>query len=133
MWKTLLVVGCATGSLLLTACAQLTVQRTDNKVTVNASGSVLMYSMEDVIDRAHSARDLACMGRAAKLTGNRNAAGEIRLFTKLEEFESAFESVKNLAEHGKGVLDIFGSHSYNVVLDCDPEMGTAKGKQEPAR
>ncbi len=37
---------------------------------------------------------------------------------KVDEFKELVESLKELAEEGKGLLNLFGTHTYTVTLDC---------------
>lgn len=126
--------------ILSTACAPVTVERTGSTVAVKATGSALTEKVEDVIDRAHAAWKHAC----GDLDGDRFAELE-RLVAALDDRVTMLESKKGIlpphrqrslwqrssldllnslgratevAKGVKGLIDVFGSHSYSVTVDC---------------
>lgn len=116
--RTLIAAGLAV--VTLTACAQVTIERTGNLVTVAANGSVLGYSAENIVNRAHDVREHVCSKKAYVPPAGKKSSDEfdgVRLYG-LWSFDELRKDVRETVEGAKAIVDLFGSHSYRATLEC---------------
>ena len=114
-------------ALSLAACSRVTITHTDNKVVAVGTGSALQ-SATYVIDRTNTAAVYACsVDKAADNNSSENDDSDpvgikphsILTFSKFaENILEILKQVKETAEQGKGLLNLFGEHSYRVTLSC---------------
>jgi len=107
--------------IVLAACSNSSVQTTQavngkSTVTSETSGSVLLYSMNRMIEKAFENADKHC--REVKKTKNAGYDGSFEAFLSLDLLNDELKKLKDLAETGKGIFDIFPSHTYKVTGTC---------------
>ena len=111
--------------VLLSGCANTTVQRDKTGVKVAAEGSVLLYDVEDMIQAAESAYAHACGGAAMDMANIQNQSGSQTLLASLSD------TIKTV----KGIFDLFPKHKFDLAMKCpgDVDSGQPSVGQPPVR
>lgn len=107
--------------IVVAACSNSSVQTTqadngEGTVTSETSASVLLYSMDQVIGKAFQNADEHC--RKAKETQASDYDGGFVALLSIDLLNDELKKLKDLAETGKGIFDIFPSHTYKVTGKC---------------
>ncbi len=114
-------------ALSLAACSKVTITRSDNQVIAVGTGSVLQ-SATSIIDHTNTVAVYACtvekvVGENSTGSGKSGTSGVMSYSyfewpNIAENIAEILKQVKETAEQGRGLLNLFGEHSYTVTLSC---------------
>lgn len=109
-------------TVMLAACSNSSVQTTQTEngastITAETSGSVLLYSMDQVIGKAFASANEHC--RKTKETQETDYSGSFIVpLSAVDLLNDELKKLKDLAETGKGIFDVFPSYTYRVTGKC---------------
>ena len=110
--------------MILAACSNASVQTTyaengKSTVTVEASGSVILYSMSEVIEKAFKSADEHCLKTKERQPQDSSDGWGFTPFIAIDLLNDELKKLKDLAETSKGIFDVFPSHTYKVTGSCE--------------
>ena len=117
--KRLILIFAISAFFSLSACSQVSMEQTDEGVSVTATGPVFLSSPEGLVARAYNSVAYACYRRKAS-SPNETMIPDLTDFQPkvFSGTPKMFERMKELLEIGQGLSNLFGSHKFSAPLKC---------------
>lgn len=119
--KMIVVVSAIVSMIAVAACSNSSVQTNEEGiVSAETSGSILRYSMDDVIKLTLKNANKHCLEKETRANTGTIDGEEIAFEIKvnIDDLKGELTKLKDVLETGKGIFDIFPSHIYKVTGTC---------------